>query len=430
MAEDMEVGSEDTVKNVTPLAKPPLRVAAFNIRILGVKKLKKKDVTHILIKIISRYDLVVIQEVRDSSQTAIDKLVRQLNTIEADDPFDCVESERLGRSNCKEQYVFLYRRRRLQVADTYQYDDGIDDGSDVFQREPFAVRFSSPTTELKDFGVIAIHTAPRDAVREIGALHTVYDVTKAHWKLADILIAGDFNADEGYVDEEDWCKIKLRTDRRFKWLIDDETDTTVGNTDRAYDRFVAVGKKLRKAILPGSAISYRFDDDLELSKDDAEDVSDHYPIELKLRGEVNRELQEHLSTDVSVVITQTTPVHSLDHARNIYRHTDMAEAIGFEPQLLSMDRKMHEVRAKRPRVQDPVAALREFQSVFPAVLSDDTVSMVAAYMTSSVMTSPPGVYGLVRVEEEAEAAPSFDVTVTVLLCEPHLCHVTVSRRLS
>ena len=54
--------------------------------------------------------------------------------------------------------------------------------------------------------------------------------------LQDILIAGDFNADEGYVNEDDWSKITLRTDRRFKWLIDDQTDTTVGNTDRAYDR--------------------------------------------------------------------------------------------------------------------------------------------------------------------------------------------------
>ena len=32
------------------------------------------------------------------------------------------------------------------MADTYQYDDGLDDGTDVFQREPYAVRFTSPTT--------------------------------------------------------------------------------------------------------------------------------------------------------------------------------------------------------------------------------------------------------------------------------------------
>ena len=38
-------------------------------------------------------------------------------------------------------------------------------------------------TELNDFAIIAIHTDPDDAVREVGALHKVYDVTKAHWDL-------------------------------------------------------------------------------------------------------------------------------------------------------------------------------------------------------------------------------------------------------
>ena len=50
------------------------------------------------------------------------------------------------------------------------------------------------------------------------------------------MIAGDFNADEGYVHQDDWSNIALRSDRRFKWLIEDHIDTTVGNTDRAYDR--------------------------------------------------------------------------------------------------------------------------------------------------------------------------------------------------
>ena len=35
------------------------------------------------------------------------------------------------------------------MADTYQYDDGLDDGTDVFQREPYAVRFTSPTTGIQ-----------------------------------------------------------------------------------------------------------------------------------------------------------------------------------------------------------------------------------------------------------------------------------------
>nr|KAG5703786.1 hypothetical protein BaRGS_009584 [Batillaria attramentaria] len=216
--------------DVPPLAEPPLRVAAFNIQVFGEKKVRQTDITDVLLKVINRYDLILVQEVRDKSQTAIDNLIRSLN-----------------------------KTNRVHVVDTYQYDD-----------------------ELQDFAIIAIHTDPDDAVREVGALHKVYDVTKAHWDLEDILIAGDFNADEGYVNQDDWAGIQLRTDRRFKWLIGDSTDTTVGNTDRAYDRFVVVGKKLLEAVVPGSATTYRFDEDLKMTKEEAEDVSDHYPIELKI----------------------------------------------------------------------------------------------------------------------------------------------------
>lgn len=50
---------------------------------------------------------------------------------------------------------------------------------------------------------------------------------------------GDFNADCGYVNGDDWSQIRLRTDDRFDWVIPDTDDTTVsGNTHCAYDRYI------------------------------------------------------------------------------------------------------------------------------------------------------------------------------------------------
>ena len=347
--------------------------------------------------------------------------------VDPENPFDSVVSERLGRSNSKEQYAFVYRTSRLSVSDTYQYDDGADTGTDVFEREPYAVRFSSPTTELSDFAVIAIHTSPESAVKEVGALHTVYDATKLHWGLEDILIAGDFNADEGYVDQEDWAKIALRNDRRFRWLIEDETDTTVGNTDRAYDRFVVAGKGLVAAVVPGSTGVYQFDKDLGLTQEQAEDVSDHFPIEMELLGKVNHDIQDNIGTSMSFEVSQKTPILKEKWIRRIYRADVGPDSAHFTSHVTYDQSAMREVVSKRSGVDDVIGALQDFRKCFPGVIASATVEMVKAFVGSDAVREKPFVYGLLS---NGVAWGQFDVTVYATLQEPLLCRVQVARRLS
>ena len=51
-----------------------------------------------------------------------------------------------------------------------------------------------------------------------------------------MILGGDFNADCSYVKASDWPNIRLRQDSRFLWVTGDELDTTITNTDCAYDR--------------------------------------------------------------------------------------------------------------------------------------------------------------------------------------------------
>ena len=54
----------------------------------------------------------------------------------------------------------------------------------------------------------------------------------------DSIIGGDFNAGCSYVHKNDWDRIRLRCDERFKWLIGDNADTTVATDSQCpYDRF-------------------------------------------------------------------------------------------------------------------------------------------------------------------------------------------------
>ena len=62
-------------------------------------------------------------------------------SCEMDTPptYNLTISERLGRTNSKEQYAFLYRMSTVEILSTYQFEDPMD----VFEREPYTVHFRS-----------------------------------------------------------------------------------------------------------------------------------------------------------------------------------------------------------------------------------------------------------------------------------------------
>jgi len=254
-----------------------LKIGAFNIQVFGQSKIKEQEVVDILIRITQRYDVLLVQEIRDSKQTAFTSLVDQLNSVSEHDYKSSI-SIRTGRSSSKEQYAFIYRPDKVLVMSEYQYPD-VDD---VFEREPFVVQFRRLDTNFdgpSEFSIIALHAKPGDADNEIDKLVEVYEeVTNIYGK--ESLLAGDFNADCSYVCKSCWNKIDLRKDDRFTWLLGDAEDTTVSDTDCSYDRLVVAGTKMTGNS--NDAKVFRFDAEYGLTNTEAKDVSDHYPVEFTL----------------------------------------------------------------------------------------------------------------------------------------------------
>uniref|UniRef100_A0A8B9FEZ5 Deoxyribonuclease n=1 Tax=Amazona collaria TaxID=241587 RepID=A0A8B9FEZ5_9PSIT len=257
------------------LATATLRVGAFNIQAFGDTKMSNEEVAGIIISILSRYDVVLVQEVRDSDLSAVTQLMEQLNSVSMSS-YDYEISGPLGRDNYKEMYLFIYRTDAVSVVDTYQYEDP----QDVFSRAPFILRVSAPNTKVQDFVLVPLHSAPHDAVTEIDALYDVYLAIVNKWGTDNIMFLGDFNADCAYVQHSDWSSIRLRTSDIFKWLLPDGTDTTVGRSDCAYDSTITAtllvppaGEGLTKPLHYTST---------PLPLLQALAVSDHYPVEVKL----------------------------------------------------------------------------------------------------------------------------------------------------
>ncbi|XP_036004402.1 deoxyribonuclease-1 isoform X2 [Fundulus heteroclitus] len=232
--------------------------------------------------IIHRYDIILIQEVRDNDLSATKKLMEHVNKGSSE--FSYTVSEPLGRSTYKERYLFLYRQKSVSVVKSYTFDDGCEScGTDTFMREPFVVMFSSKLSASSTFTLIPQHTSPDLAVKETDALYDVVTDVRSRWNTNDIVLLGDFNAGCTYVTGSDWQKIRIFTDKSFHWLIPDTADTTVSHTNCPYDRIVVTADML-KGVVDGSAWVYDFMADLNLSHSLALAVSDHFPVEVELRS--------------------------------------------------------------------------------------------------------------------------------------------------
>ncbi|XP_052816250.1 deoxyribonuclease-1-like [Mya arenaria] len=266
------------------------RIGAFNVQIFGKSKMSKPEVVNVLVEIISRYDIILIQEIRDASEEAIYKLLELVNENDPGGNFAMQLSPRLGRTNSKEQYAFLYRESNgIHIQGVYVYDDGnetlstVNNTVDTFEREPYVIWFSSDRTALKEFVLIGVHVAPGNAVAEINHLQDVFTDAKQRWNIDDIVVMGDLNADCSYVPQKYWANIPLKHDPSYLWLIPDDDDTTVSDSDCAYDRFIMTGEQFIENHVNGSATVFRYDIEYGLNESLSSAVSDHYPIDFLLK---------------------------------------------------------------------------------------------------------------------------------------------------
>lgn len=216
-----------------------VRIATFNIQVFGKTKVTKPAIRASLAEIIRNFDIVAIQEFKDSSEETPDIFLTAIN--KSGRRYAYLLSERTGTQpndhGSQEQYAFYYDRERIEVVDAGAlFDDSTDD---LFQREPFTARFGVKGTTFT-FTLTTIHTRPESAVAETGALFVVFnDVRRRYPSESRHLILGDFNDSCDYADPADLDRLEIHS-AEFVWIVPDSADTNV-SPDRAcaYDRLVA-----------------------------------------------------------------------------------------------------------------------------------------------------------------------------------------------
>lgn len=248
-----------------------IKVASFNIQVFGRTKREKDDVMNILVRIVREFDVMLVQEIRDSSETTAQFYLDKINAMDGPD-YAFVKSARLGRTSSKEAYAYFYNTDTVDFIEgsDYVFDDTLD-GEDDFEREPYIASFRSGNF---DFTLVGIHTKPDDAEHEISELKVVFDSVLTDSE-RDVIIMGDFNADGSYFDEDGTSPLKAEG---FSWVITNDMDTMT-KTNWTYDRIVMTDATLKHEYMDGSAAVFYFDDIYSI--DDQElvgDVSDHFPV--------------------------------------------------------------------------------------------------------------------------------------------------------
>jgi deoxyribonuclease-1-like protein len=245
-------------------------IASFNIQTFGEKKVGNRTMAEQIAAIIRLFDVVAIQEVRAKDQTVIPRLLQYVNAQGA--RYDYILGPRLGRSDSKEQYCYIYDTNRLLSSPQASYT--VEDNADLLHREPLVARFVTrvplgypPFT----FSLMNIHTDPDEVKLEMPIMHTVLrGVREYEWATAgedDVLMMGDLNCEPSRFGP-------LAQVPGIYWIIQNEPTNT--RKTKLYDNIIFDSGLTSEYTGRGGVLD--FAGWFGISMEEALTISDHMPV--------------------------------------------------------------------------------------------------------------------------------------------------------
>lgn len=209
------------------IQKEVFQVATFNVRHFSKNKLKKNGWLPLLARVVQRFDLTAIQEIRGKTKEPLRRLTRLLNQSRA--KFAFVLGPRQGRTKYyKELFGYVYRRDKLYPRRRASYP-----GREI-NRPPLGVRFGSRRDPRFEFTILNFHLAPKRVTTELKALERTVAWARRKFGTGPLIVAGDFNTDCSYYNES---KLTWHTSAaHLSWLTDNRADTNVAPSSCTYDR--------------------------------------------------------------------------------------------------------------------------------------------------------------------------------------------------
>ena len=244
-----------------------ITICSFNIQVFGESKISKPQVVDVLTKVVRKFDIVAIQEVRAKSDSVIPQF---LSAINADGSrYQFVIGPRLGRTVSKEQYTFIYDSTRIEV-DPSSVGTSPNPG-DRLHRPPLHARFrvrANPPESGFSFWLVDTHTDPDEVSAEVNALADVFMEMKAlRPDEDDVILMGDFNAGPPQFG-------KIKQIPGVGWAVSGVTTNT--RRSKTYDNLIFDTRTTTEYTGRWGVLDLQ--NTFGLSIDKALEVSDHNPV--------------------------------------------------------------------------------------------------------------------------------------------------------
>jgi deoxyribonuclease-1-like protein len=247
-----------------------IRIASFNVQVLGTSKMNKPHVVEQIARICRKFDVIALQDVRSKSQDTIPRLLDVINATGR--YYDYVIGPRLPHHEHEanqSQYAFLFDRASLEIDRLQMYT--IDDPDNLLTREPlvgwFRVR-GPPEEEAFTFSLVNVHVDPDRTMDELIQLEKVYRAVRNDGRDEDdVILLGDLNADDRGLS-------RLTRLAGLQWAISETATNTRGT--HQYDNILFQYHATNEFV--GRAGIYDFMREHNLTLDQALEVSDHLPV--------------------------------------------------------------------------------------------------------------------------------------------------------
>jgi endonuclease/exonuclease/phosphatase family metal-dependent hydrolase len=244
-----------------------ITIASFNIQVFGQDKLTKPRVMEILAQIVRKFDLVAIQEIRSTAQDVMPRFVELINSSGRN--YDFIIGERIGNSVSKEQYAYVFDRQTIEVDRRYVYT--VQDPDNLLHREPLVAWFRTRGPEPGEaftFTLVNVHTDPDIVEIEMSVMDDIFRVVRDDGRNEDdVIILGDFNADDRHFGE-------LANVPGITWALSGVKTNT--RQTKQYDNLVFHSRATSEFVGRAGVVDFMREFDLTL--DEALQVSDHLPV--------------------------------------------------------------------------------------------------------------------------------------------------------
>ncbi|MBN2475833.1 MAG: hypothetical protein JXB62_14570 [Pirellulales bacterium] len=171
-----------------------VRIASFNLDGLDDKKLANRQVHDVLVRLLSGYDLVALQDVRAANRGVLVRLVDAINA--AGLTYDLATAPGVLEGGAEQYSAFLLNTATIEIDRSKVHC--VEDPAGRLRHKPLVAQFrvkGPKQSEAFTFKLINVHIDPARAIEEIELLDDVYRAIRDDRpREDDILMLGDFAA--------------------------------------------------------------------------------------------------------------------------------------------------------------------------------------------------------------------------------------------